>query len=155
MSFGIILILSLSLAACQTNTPTPNPSPQPNPTAESGAPTISPQATVTQFLNLLQQAAPPESAPQAIDQAWQLLTPAAQQSVGDTASSASLAQFTGIQDVPDIGFTINGQQTGPANTQEVSVTLNYSGENVEKVFYLNQSENGWQIDSIQANAAAQ
>lgn len=108
------------------------------------------KAVVTDYMNYFEQAAPPEADTDAADNAYDLLTERAQSLKEEgIAVSSYLAQFSGVQDLPDEGFEIDFVATGPGDTKEVTTTWKYSGGAVQKVFYLENVDGDWFIDSIQ------
>ncbi len=108
------------------------------------------KSIVSSYMGNFEMSAPPESDAESAEKAYALLTERAQNLKEEgTSTSAFLAQFSGVQDLPDEGYEITSITTGPGNTKEVNTTWNYSGGDVAKTFYLESVDDIWLIDSIQ------
>ncbi len=93
---------------------------------------------------------PPAINEQGVMIAFGLLSQKARQSmtVVGPSPSAALASFAGVQDVPDLGYTID-EISEEAAKATIKTTWNYSSGPVSKTFALGKENGVWKIDSLQ------
>lgn len=115
-----------------------------------------PESTVNSFLTNFILSVPPTTNTEAVEKASSLLSEGAKMGMEDEPTSGDLAMLVGVQDIPDNGYEIGNvvyKDNVAADIEdglaEVSVTLKYSGGDVEKVFLLSKVEDSWQIDGVE------
>ncbi len=107
-----------------------------------------PEMVVEAFLAHAFGSAPPAGHEQAAAAAASLLTADARESLDDTAvMSGQLALLLGVQDVPDRGYEVGAARVD-GDEASVEAALNYSGGATSRTFYLDDTDDGWRIDSI-------
>ncbi len=104
-------------------------------------------AVVNEYANLMPQSVPSNLDDQAINKMVSLLSSQASENLA-SPHSAGLAQFAGIQDIPDQGITISAVNQKDQNTVQVVTTWHYSGMVTNKTFEMIKENNEWKINSI-------
>ena len=102
---------------------------------------------VSEYLKLLPNIAPPNFDQQAIDQMIDLLSSSAKSRLV-AKDSRSLAMFSGVQDLPDLGASIGSITITDDENAQVETIWNYSGMTVTKVFEMTKQEGVWKIEKI-------
>jgi hypothetical protein len=92
--------------------------------------------------------APPSADAQAQQRAYDVLSLGVKQLVSIETISRDLAEFIGVQDVPDQGASVEDLQMGENATATLIVGLNYSGGRVLKAIDMVVEDGVWKVDAI-------
>ncbi len=106
-----------------------------------------PESTVRAFTENLFKSAPPEFNRTAIKNTVDQLSVSAKKNI---TSLGALANFAGVQDIPDLGYRIVAIYKKD-NRAAVKARWDYSAGPVIKLFYLVRENGKWKIESIKNN----
>ncbi len=143
-----ILIVALPLYLYQNNkvqdtkitTPTEQPSEQP---ADEQAETVG-----FNFIQNFIKSGPPQPDSQAMQDAYNALSVNAKTKVSPDSISRDLAAFVGVQDIPDLGASVEDLQIISDTQSTLIVGLNFSGGRVFRSINLIKEEGSWKVDGI-------
>lgn len=100
------------------------------------------------FINDFVALAPPSSDPGAAERAYAALSSAAQQQVAPQTISRDMAMFVGVQDVPDMGVSVENLIMEEDGSATLVVGLNFSGGPTWRRVSLVPEGGVWKVDSI-------
>lgn len=92
--------------------------------------------------------APPSSDPEAAERAYAALSSSAQQEVAPQTISRDMAMFVGVQDVPDMGISVENLVMEDDGTATLVVGLNFSGGPALRRISLVPEGGVWKVDNI-------
>lgn len=102
-------------------------------------------------LNFMQdfvKISPPSSDEEAKDRVYNSLSTSAKQFVSRENIVADMAQFVGVQDVPDQGVSVEDMQVMEDNSVILILGLNYSSGRVLKAVNLVNEEGAWKVGVV-------
>ena len=100
------------------------------------------------FLQDFVKVAPPEQDSEAITRAYDALSSGAKSKVTIDNISSDLANFVGVQDVPDLGVSVEDLQILNENESILVAGLNYSGGRVLKGVYMIVEDGQWKVEAV-------
>ncbi len=93
--------------------------------------------------------APPNPDPVAEDRIWTVLSKQAKRQLSQNNLGSGLAGFIGVQDVPDLGVSVEDLWVNQTNTEAIlTVGLNYSGGRIERNINLIWEDGMWKVDRV-------
>ncbi len=124
-----------------------------NDTAPEVAPVVAPsdeQAELVAFgfLQDFVKVAPPEPDAEAMTRAYGALSTNAKARVSVDNLSSDLAGFVGVQDVPDMGVSVEDLQILSENESILIAGLNYSGGRILKGVYMIVEDGEWKVEGV-------
>jgi hypothetical protein len=144
----LLLVTILFFRTAQAPDPTTNGTDTPS---EIAVPTHD-EAEMTGF-NFMQDVilvAPPVTDAEAAQRIYQALSSSAREQVGETTVSADIARFLGIQDVPDLGVSVEDLQVSSDEEVTLILGLNYSGGRTFRALTMIVEDGEWKVDSVAA-----
>lgn len=99
------------------------------------------------ILNFI-ESAPPKADLQAQQKAYEALSTNAKKRVTGK-SSGELARFVGVQDIPDLGASVEDLKIVSEKEATLIVGLNFSGGRVLKAIHLSAENGEWKVDRIE------
>ncbi len=98
------------------------------------------------ILNFIKSAPPADE--EAMNLAYEALSTEAKEMVSLETLSGDLARFVGVQDVPDMGASVEDLQAISEIHRVLIVGLNYSGGRVLRAVILVAEEGEWKVEAI-------
>ncbi|MBW6442110.1 hypothetical protein K0B04_04395, partial [Patescibacteria group bacterium] len=111
----------------------------------------SPVEVASMFFDNFVLTAPPNMDENALGNALLYLSEEALSTLTQTEgqyTSGSLAQFVGVQDIPDVGYSAS-ELTTIEDSAQVLMTMDYTSGTVLKLFRLSLIDGEWKIDSVE------
>lgn len=107
------------------------------------------EITGFQFMRDVVAVAPPATDEAAKIRLYDALSESAKREVDMDTISRDAAAFVGIQDVPDLGVTVEDLQFPEDGRAQLIVGLNYSGSGFQKKsIEMVREEGAWKVDSV-------
>lgn len=100
------------------------------------------------FLQDFVKVAPPEADAEAMTRVYGALSTNAKARVSVDNLSSDLAGFVGVQDVPDMGVSVEDLQILSENESILIAGLNYSGGRVLKGVYMIVEDGEWKVEGV-------
>jgi hypothetical protein len=100
------------------------------------------------FLQDFVKVAPPETDAEAMTRAYEALSTNAKARVSVDNLSSDLAGFVGVQDVPDMGMSVEDLQILSENESILIAGLNYSGGRILKGVYMIVEDGEWKVEGV-------
>lgn len=101
------------------------------------------------FIQNFIKSGPPDPDVIAQMNAYNSLSESAKESVSEDSISRELASFVGVQDVPDMGASVEDLQKPTDQTAVLIVGLNYSGGRVLKAIHLVVENGEWKVERVE------
>lgn len=103
-----------------------------------------------QFMQDVIAVAPPSSDMEAATRLYDSLSSDARKEVGRETLARDMAFFVGIQDVPDLGVSVEDLEIIGLETGKLTLGLNYSGTRVLRIIHMVVEGGSWKVDQVSA-----
>jgi hypothetical protein len=140
----VVLVGVLAWLLMQADRTTDDPAGVETPTAEEA------EQVGFAFINDVVLLAPPATNEEVADRVYSMLSTRARESVERDMLSRDMAFFVGIQDVPDLGVSIEDLLMNEDGTATLILGLNYSGGPTIRAITMVAEDGEWKVDAVDA-----